>query len=120
MTVVRRALEGEDHGIVSAHGLAETYAVLTTLPVSPRIGPETAHKLVVDNILARFEVVALTAREYGRLVSGLANLGVMGGAVYDAIHVACARKANVERLYTFNVSQFRRLAADLVGRIAAP
>jgi predicted nucleic acid-binding protein len=120
LPVVLRAANGNDEGHVAAHGLAETYAVLTTLPVSPRIGPDAAHRLVAENIIAHFDVVALTAREYQRLIAQLPESAIIGGATYDAIHVVCARKVGVDRLYTFNTAHFRRIAPDLAESIAAP
>ena len=115
-----RVLAGEDQGFVAAHGLAETYAVLTVLPVTPRIGPEAAAKVIEENIVARFSVIALTAREYGRLVAGLPERGVMGGATHDVVQLACARKADAQRIYTFNVADFRRLDPSLAERVVAP
>lgn len=122
ITAIQSTLETPATGSVAAHGLAEMYAVLTTLPVTPRISSDLAQRLVVDNVLAHFEVVALTSREYARLLSSLARRGVRGGATYDAIHLACAEKAKADRIYTFNVADFRRLAEDpsLANRIAAP
>jgi predicted nucleic acid-binding protein len=120
MAVVRRILDGKDTGSVAAHGVAETYAVLTTLPVSPRIGPETAQKLIAENVLKQLEVVALTPSEYGRLVATLPERGVIGGATYDALQLACAEKSAVARIYTFNVAHFKRIGAQLAGKISAP
>ncbi len=105
---------------MAAHSLAETYAVLSTLPVTPRIGPEVAAKLVDANVADRFEVIALTAREYLQLVRKLPDRGVMGGATYDALQLACARKSGAERIFTFNVRHFRRLDPELAGRVVAP
>jgi predicted nucleic acid-binding protein len=120
MAAVRRVLTDDETGCVSAHGLAETYAVLTSLPVTPRIGPESAHRMVADNVLAHFDLVALTAREYVAVVASAAEQGTIGGATYDAIHAACARKARVDRLYTFNTPHFRRVAPDLAHHVVAP
>ena len=120
MEAARGVLSGKHEGLVCAHGLAETYAVLTTLPIRPRISPDAARRLVVENILGRFETVALTAREYERLLEGLADEGISGGATYDAIQCACARKARATRVYTFNVAHFRRVAPDLASRVVAP
>ncbi|MGH7819947.1 MAG: type II toxin-antitoxin system VapC family toxin [Candidatus Binatia bacterium] len=120
MPLVRRVLLGQDRGCIAAHALAETYAVLTVLPVTPRIGPEAAQKLVADNLVGRFEVVALTAREYETLLDSLPERGAIGGAVYDAVQLACATKANVGRIYTFNVADFTRLDPDQAARITAP
>jgi predicted nucleic acid-binding protein len=120
MSVVSRALRGQDKAHVAAHGLAETYAVLTTLPVTPRIGPDAAHRLVHENVAVLCEVIALESKEYAEVIAAQAELGISGGAVYDALHAACARKAGVRRLFTFNVSHFRRVAPDLEERIVAP
>jgi predicted nucleic acid-binding protein len=50
----------------------------------------------------------------------LANDGITGGAVYDALQLACARKIAAERIYTFNVRHFERIAPALASRIVAP
>ena len=63
--------------------------------------------------LAEFvEIVALSAAEYKDLVRQCAAQGHIGGHVYDAVHLRCARKAKCDRLYTFNVKHFRALAPD--------
>lgn len=122
LPAIERALKAKNTGYVAAHGLAEMYAVLTKLPITPRIGPEDARRLVTDNVVAHFEVVALTAREYTRFVDTLASRRIVGGATCDALHLACAAKADADRIHTFNVADFRRLAADpgLHARISAP
>lgn len=98
----------------------ELYAVLTRLPVSPRIGPDAAHRMIRGNVLGNFEIVALTSREQTRLVDAVAELAITGGSTHDAIHAATARKAKAERLLTFKVDDFRRVAPDLVSIIVAP
>jgi hypothetical protein len=46
---------------------------------------------------------------------------LIGGLVFDALHLHCAEKAQCDRIYTFNVKDFRALAPDaLVAKIAAP
>jgi predicted nucleic acid-binding protein len=120
LSVMERILVGDDQAYVAAHGLAESYAVLTTLPITPRIGPEAAKKIIEDNFVAHLSVVALTAREYVRLVSALAELGVLGGSTYDSLHLLCAKKVRAERIYTFNIAHFRRLAGEQADRIVAP
>jgi predicted nucleic acid-binding protein len=46
--------------------------------------------------------------------------GLGGGKVYDALLIECARQAQSERIYAFNLQDFRRLAPDLTERFAAP
>lgn len=104
-----RAIGGEFPWVVGAHTLAELYAVLTALPVSPRIAPAEARQLIHDNIERSATVVALTAREYSQTLAAMAQAGVTGGAVYDALICKAAHKANVRRLLTFNTSHFQRI-----------
>ena len=40
--------------------------------------------------------------------------------MYDALLLECARATDAERIYTFNLGDFRRLAPDLAERMAAP
>lgn len=106
---VRSALDGG--GAVAGHALAEIYAVLTTLPVTPRITPEQAHKLIRHTIVSRLEVVALDGEDYETVIERLTELGLTGGVVYDALHLRAAEKVGAERLVTFNRRDFDRLAA---------
>ncbi|HEV2064753.1 MAG TPA: PIN domain-containing protein, partial [Thermoanaerobaculia bacterium] len=47
---LKRARVGDFEFLVASHTLAELYAVLTTLPVRPRISPEIASRLVQQNV----------------------------------------------------------------------
>lgn len=67
---------------LSGHAVAETYAVLTRLPGDLRLDPQDAAHLITT----RFETPALLDQElYRGLAPSLADLGVAGGATYDAI-----------------------------------
>jgi predicted nucleic acid-binding protein len=74
-----------DTGLIAAHTLAELYAILTRLPINPRISPALALQLIRSNILDTCTVVALSDTDYVSLLSHLAGLGIAGGAVYDAL-----------------------------------
>lgn len=120
ISALRPVIAGDDTGMLAAHSLCEVYAVLTSLPVTPRIGPAAAHQLIEQNLRERLSPVALDADEYLRLVGSLPRAQVSGGATYDALLLAAARKARADRIYTFNLDHFQRLAPDLLGLIAAP
>jgi len=51
---LQRIRQGSDTGPVSAHSLAELYAVLTRLPVQPRFTPEVARQMIATNVLDLF------------------------------------------------------------------
>lgn len=119
--VVRKIKEGTLQGCISAHGLAEFYSVLTRAPFSPRVHPAEAGRFVEDNILPHFELVTLSPDDYKGVLNACAKAGLIGGVVFDALHLHSAHKAGCERIYTFNVKDFRALAPDeLQDKISAP
>ena len=104
--------DGAHQGYCSTHALAECYAVLTALPLPRRVLPEEARALVEESIGGRLEIIEITAADYRDVLRQVSRLGLASGAVYDALHARCARKANVARLLTY-VAHFERF--DLAG-----
>jgi len=104
---------------VSTHTLAEIYSTLTAMPPGLRISPRDA-VLVIETFLMRVTPVALSAEAYLETLRDTANKGHSGGMIYDALHVACARKVAAERIYTWNLKHFRAVAPDLAARIVSP
>jgi predicted nucleic acid-binding protein len=41
-------------------------------------------------------------------------------AAYDALHLRCAEKAGVDRIYTFNARHFEQLAPQFSGKCVVP
>lgn len=111
---------GKDKGVMSAHSLAEAYSALTSVPLVPRILPSQARDLVSANIVPHFTSIAVTPEMYGRAIETCSARGLGGGKVYDALLLECARQSQAERIYTFNLKDFRKLAPDLAALIAAP
>ena len=118
--VLDSVVAGRDEGTISCHSEAETFAALTSLPLTPRLLPAEAERILQVNIKPHFRLVPLTASMYGKAVEACVRQSLPGGKVYDALLIQCARKARCERIYTFNVEDFRRLAPDLAGSIVAP
>lgn len=106
---LKKAKSGEISMIISSHTLAELYAVLTTLPVSPRITPDVAWNLMHENILGNAEIAALTAADYKGVIRKMKEGGFSGGIIYDALICSSAIKAHAETLLTLNGVDFRRL-----------
>jgi predicted nucleic acid-binding protein len=106
--------------VISAHGIAEVYSVLTRAPYQPRMSPAQVWHMLQGSVLAWFEVETLNGKEYIDLIKECAAHGWTGGRIYDAIHIHIARKTHCSRMYTFNVPHFRQLAPDLTDRIMAP
>ena len=121
LPALRRVASGQDKGFMSVHSIAEVYASLTRLPVQPRIHPLEAVRIVTDNILAHFEVVPIGKKDYMEALNTVGSGGWSGAKIYDALLLRCAARCTVERIYTFNLGDFKQLApASLQGKICAP
>ena len=118
--VLESVAAGKVTGVMSAHSAAEAFSALTSLPVMPRILPSEAREIVARNFQRHFQLVAVTARMYARAMDACVERGLGGGKVYDALLIECARVSKADRIYTFNLTDFRRLAPDLAGRMSAP
>jgi predicted nucleic acid-binding protein len=95
---------------VSTHALAECYASLTALPLSPQITPGQARRLIRENVSDRAEnIVSLDTDDYLRSIKRMAELGLRSGAIYDALHVHSAERISAHELRTFNGQDFRRM-----------
>ena len=72
------------------------------------------------DIFACCELVELDGEDYRTVLTSAAQSGWRGGAIYDALLLQCAAKTQPDRVYTFNVADFQRLAPQLADRICAP
>lgn len=106
--------------VCSAHSLAELYAILTRLPRTPRIGPIDALRLIQENVGSHAAIRSLSSDEYAELIESLAQNGVTGGAVYDAIIAHIAELALVDYLVTLNVADFHRVWPSGGARFVSP
>ncbi|MEO7650862.1 MAG: PIN domain-containing protein [Bryobacteraceae bacterium] len=70
---------------VSAHTLAELYAVLTRAPFTPSIYPAEVRHMIEQTVLPLVDVVALSGSEYRQVIAECVGSGWTGGTIYDAI-----------------------------------
>jgi len=117
---LRRGKTGECDMYVSSHTLAELYAVLTTLPVSPRITSGISWRLIHENIEPSATIVSLSSSDYIRTVKLISEMGLSGGIIYDALIVSAALKSRADRLLTLNYEDFKRIWLEDSGRITVP
>lgn len=121
LPAVQKVIAKKDRGFFSVHSIAEVFSTLTRLPSVPRIHPAEAARLIEENLLSHFEVVPVSKSDYLEAVNITARGGWVGGKIYDALLLCCAAKIDVDRIYTFNLNDFQRLApASLTGKICAP
>ena len=105
---------------MSVHSIAELYAALTRLPVQPRIHSAEAARIITDNILPHFEMVPIGKKDYTEALRLVGEGGWAGAKIYDALLIDCAAKCGADRIYTFNLGDFRQLARNLEEKICAP
>jgi len=120
LALLKQVRAGKLEAVISAHGTAEFFAVLTRAPLSPAVHPAEAWQLLAQNILPHFHVAALSAAQYTSVLRQAAEKGWTGGLVYDALHLAAATSNHCERIYTFNLRHFLQLAPQLQGSICSP
>lgn len=106
-------------GACSAHSLAEFYSVMSGRPRPLKVPPFPAAQMI-EAIRRRYKIVSLTPSEYLGAVDDAARAGESGGAVFDCLHLACARKINATRILTLDAADFRRLAPDLASIVVEP
>ena len=114
------SLAGARNPLSANHTLAELFSTLTGGRLPIRLDAHTATDLIEVNLAKRLEWVGLSGPEYLATLGRAHSLGVRGGAIYDLLHLAAARKSKADRILTLNVRHFEMFAPDLKAIIAAP
>ena len=103
----------------AAHSLAELYSTLTSLPLKPMIVPAQA-MLFLQETRNRLTVLTLEGTEYYLAIEQLAERGIAGGRVYDALLLHCAMKSKADTIYTWNLKHFQHISPHLAKKIRTP
>ena len=106
-------------GCCGAHSLAEVYSTLTRMPGKRRISGEQA-MLFIGSICERLTIVALSGEEYAEALQASSALGIVGGAIYDALLARCAIKARTEAIYTWNENHYTQCGPEVTQRLRRP
>jgi predicted nucleic acid-binding protein len=105
--------------IASWHAYAESWAVLTALPLEPRISGDVANA-VLDRVRRSIGFVVPRTTAYPLAAARCNARALRSGAIYDALHLITAEAERAELMLTFNVDDFIRLAEPDGPRIIAP
>ena len=111
------ALAAALDGFAATHSLAECFATLTGGRLPVRLAPATAAEMVEVNVTRRLSLVSLTPAEYSAAIQSAIPVGARGGAVFDLLLLAAARKCRADRIHTLNVRHFSAFAPDLRDRM---
>jgi predicted nucleic acid-binding protein len=117
---LERISRGDEAGFTSGHCLAETFSVLSRMPTVPKLTPLDVLAILETNIIPHFSLLVLAPVDYPQAVRDLAARGLGGGRIYDLLHLTAARKQTLDRIYTFNETEWKNLAPDLEPLITAP
>jgi predicted nucleic acid-binding protein len=107
------AENGTVDAVVSATSIYQTFRVLTSVPRPLRVEPGEAMRAIDDLVVNRCRVAGVGCRRQLKTLRRLAARGIAGGAVYDGLIAEVGRAERVEKVVTFNVADFRRVAPDL-------
>lgn len=118
LPLIQKVLKKSVRGFVCIHSLAECLSTLSKLG-EPQIPSSQANELIFQNIVGNFEIVELTLNDYKDAFKRVAEQEMKGPAVYDAIILQAAIKRKVDRLITWDLKDFTRLAGNSM-LIASP
>lgn len=104
----------KETGFISTHCIAEVYAVLSVLPIKPKLSPLEVEKILQKNIYPKFEVISLSPKDYKNAVSRVSELHLSGGILYDALHIEAAIKSGADKLITLNHTHFEKLSGGSI------
>ena len=99
-TQIERVFDKEIVSCLSAHTLAEFYAVATRYPSSPM--PAFIAQEFLEDTLQHFEIIELSAIDYKAVITRVSSLNLVSGAIFDALIAQAALKASADQLLTFN------------------
>lgn len=117
---LRGGIDGSHGVVVSAHTLAEVYAVVTRLPLPLTQGPSEARELIRRSIEDTAHIVALSAKDYREVLDVLAQRQFTGGRIYDALIVKTGLKARVDHIITLNVRHFSGIWPEADALLRTP
>jgi len=113
------AAQGKLEGMVAWHGVAETWSVLTRLPIVPAVTARAAEALL-ESLLKTCKPITMAPKIYQEALRRSTDRGVRSGALFDALHLVAAEHASADAFITFNVGDFNRLSKPGGPRILVP
>lgn len=106
--------------MTSNHAMLEAFSILTGIPNPPRVSPAYAAKRLAESYERLLTPISLSWEETHSMLAEAHGRGIRGGAVYDYLHLVCARKAGASVILTLNVRDFFAFAREGDPRIERP
>ena len=92
--------------VISAHVLAECFAVLTRLPPPFRIAPPQARELLAVNFSESADIAEVSKQDVWAALKHAADRGFGGGRVYDAIIAHSTARCGATVMLTWNIKDY--------------
>jgi predicted nucleic acid-binding protein len=96
--------------VVPGHALLESFAVMTRLPAPYRVPPELAKQVLETSFANTAVIEAVTSAGVWATMDLVAQQGLGGGRIYDAMIASSVLEARAHVLYTWNVKHFAAVA----------
>jgi predicted nucleic acid-binding protein len=103
-----RVIDAKIVGVYS-HGLLETFSTVTGGRRGMQLSAAFATDVIENDYVPRLTITTLAPTEILRAMNECERRGVRGGAIYDFLHLAAARKAKATKFYTLNERDFRSI-----------
>ncbi|MGQ9570483.1 MAG: hypothetical protein ACUVUQ_06515 [Thermodesulfovibrionales bacterium] len=88
--------------------------------ISPRISPDAARRLIHDNVETVAKIILLSSQDYISTIKNMADLGLSGGIIYDALIVRAAKKAEADKVLMFNIDDFSSVWSEGKSNLVVP
>lgn len=90
-----------------SHALSETFSTLTGGRLGFRLSGSEAARLLRGHVAPRLHLIFLDQDDLLDAYDEAEKRGVRGGAIYDFLHLAAARKVGARKIHTLNISDFK-------------
>lgn len=120
LNLLKKAKDKSIVAAISNHTLMEIYAVLTSLPIRPKIGSELALRIIKKDIMEIFVKINYSSEDYESILQILSKNNITGGSTYDGLIFFALKKSGAHYFVTLNKKDFLRISPQDSNRIIEP
>lgn len=110
MAAYEARLEKGERLVLASHAVLECFSVLTRLPAPMSAAPQIVEQALSSYLSARTDLAGVTPESCRQVVRDMAERGLGGGRIYDAIIALSSYQAGATVLLTWNLKHFLSVA----------